>query len=78
MGCKLLKKNIPYKAILKLVDFLFVLLASNPAAERFFYIFNNIWFSEFQMGLETLETLLKIKCNFETDCSGFLSNRPNT
>ena len=79
------KKSIPYKNILKLVDFKFVLPASNAVAERVFSIsifilYSNIWCSQkFQMGVEILKSLLIIKCNFEMDCSEFktyLSNRP--
>ena len=39
-------KNIPYKNILKLVDFLFSLPMSNAAAERAFFISNNICSSD--------------------------------
>ena len=53
----------------------------NICTHEFALYINNICSSESQRGLETLESLLIIKCNFEIDCSEFkthLSNRPNT
>ena len=74
-------KKYSSKYILKLVDFPNALPASKAVAERVFSIFNNILSSEFQMGLETVESLLIIKCSFEMECSEFktfLSSRFNT
>ena len=43
-----------------------------PEAFEVFSISNKIWSSEkAQMGLETLESLLILKCNIEIDCAEF-------
>ena len=66
------QENIDFKNVLKLVEFSLCLPASNAPTERVFSISNNIWTSEkSQLKVNTLESLLITKINFDMDCAGF-------
>lgn len=73
------EKNIGYKNILKLIEFSLCLPASNGPTERVFSISNNMWTSEkSQLKVDTLQSLLITKINFQMSCAEFrvfLSNR---
>lgn len=66
------EKNISTKNISKLVQFFLCLPASNAPTERVFSIINNIWTSEkTQFNVETIEACVKVKCNFDMNCTEF-------
>lgn len=66
------KKSIPFDKILLPVSFAFCLPGSSSPVERIFSHTNQIWDSnKSQLMPDTLEAILQVKVNIQTECTDF-------
>lgn len=67
------EQHIPFRNILKAVEFSLCLPGTNAPTERTFSVMNNIWTNEkSQLGVETLKAMLMVRCNIANTCEEFL------